>query len=329
MRFSIIVPVYKVEKYLPECVESILNQNFDNFELILVDDGSPDGCPKMCDAYAERDSRIKVVHKQNGGLSDARNAGLEASKGEYVLFVDGDDFWHTSSVLEQISVFLNNNWAEIVQFGHEIYLHDEGRIIKGVERKNSDNNGKSFEVVIHNLICSGGLAISACSMAIKRDFLIKNNLFFVKGLKTEDLEWAIRVLLCEPTFCSIDEYFYAYRKNHGNTISSSVDYKHLCDYCWIIENSVTRVETSSETIRNSLMSYLMYHVLIASAFCYKARINRTQRKEILSRLKAVSKNRITQYTLDKKVKLAGIIYRFAGFKIMSMVLGFYLNNRGR
>ena len=89
---SIIVPVYKVEQYLDECVQSIRNQTYTNLEIILVDDGSPDRCPEMCDEYARQDSRIKVIHKPNGGLSSARNAGLEVMNGEYFGFVDSDDY---------------------------------------------------------------------------------------------------------------------------------------------------------------------------------------------------------------------------------------------
>lgn len=89
---SIIVPIYKVEKYLSKCVNSILNQTYKDLEIILVDDGSPDNCPHMCDAFAEKDSRIKVIHKQNGGLMSARQAGLRIATGEYVGFVDGDDW---------------------------------------------------------------------------------------------------------------------------------------------------------------------------------------------------------------------------------------------
>lgn len=91
---SIIVPCYKVEQYLPNCIESILCQSYTNWELILVDDGSPDNCGNICDDYAVKDNRIKVVHKQNGGLSSARNAGMKIMKGDYVTFLDSDDFLH-------------------------------------------------------------------------------------------------------------------------------------------------------------------------------------------------------------------------------------------
>ena len=89
---SVIVPVYKVEQYLDECVQSIRKQTYTNLEIILVDDGSPDRCPEMCDDYAKQDSRIKVIHKNNGGLSSARNAGLEVMSGDYFGFVDSDDY---------------------------------------------------------------------------------------------------------------------------------------------------------------------------------------------------------------------------------------------
>lgn len=89
---SIIVPIYKTEKYLNRCVNSLINQTFKNFELILVDDGSPDACPVLCDKWGKRDTRIKVIHKKNGGLSSARNAGLNIAQGKYIGFVDSDDW---------------------------------------------------------------------------------------------------------------------------------------------------------------------------------------------------------------------------------------------
>lgn len=95
---SVIVPVYNVEKYLNKCVESIVNQTYNNLEVILVDDGSPDNCPKMCDAWAEKDNRIKVIHKPNGGLSSARNAGMDVMQGQYVMFIDSDDYLELNAV---------------------------------------------------------------------------------------------------------------------------------------------------------------------------------------------------------------------------------------
>lgn len=107
-KISVIVPVYKVEKYLDRCVQSILNQTFEDLEVILVDDGSPDRCPEICDEWARKDSRVCVIHKTNGGLSSARNAGLKIQKGEFVCFVDSDD-WILPEMLEKLLELLENN----------------------------------------------------------------------------------------------------------------------------------------------------------------------------------------------------------------------------
>lgn len=111
---SIIVPVYKAEPYLERCVKSILAQSYTDWELILVDDGSPDHCPEMCDAYAAKDKRIKVIHKTNGGLSDARNHGLDAATSEFTLFVDSDDYIHCRMIETMIKHAIDND-ADIVQ----------------------------------------------------------------------------------------------------------------------------------------------------------------------------------------------------------------------
>ncbi len=126
---SVIVPVYKVEKYLNRCVDSILSQSYPNLEVLLVDDGSPDTCPEICDAYAERDARVRVIHKVNGGLSDARNAGMDAARGEYIAFVDGDDYVDTE-MLAQLEQALQTSGDRLAVCGFQT-VTDEG----GLRRK--------------------------------------------------------------------------------------------------------------------------------------------------------------------------------------------------
>ena len=120
---SVVVPVYNVEKYLDRCVESIVNQTYKNLEIILVDDGSPDNCPAMCDVWAEKDSRIKVIHKENGGLADARNAGLDVFLGDFVTFIDSDD-WVDVDIIEKLKEIVDNSSCDIacVGFSYE-YLN--------------------------------------------------------------------------------------------------------------------------------------------------------------------------------------------------------------
>ena len=120
---SVIVPVYKVEPYLRRCVDSILNQSFQDFELILVDDGSPDSCGAICDEYAARDSRIHVIHQENKGLSGARNTGIDHANGEYLAFVDSDDKW-SPYFLESLYKALKEHDADISQCRWE-YMHGD------------------------------------------------------------------------------------------------------------------------------------------------------------------------------------------------------------
>ena len=110
---SIIVPVYNVEKYLERCIESIVNQTYKDIEIILVDDGSPDNCPVICDRYAEKDNRIKVIHKQNGGLINARKSGLEIAQGDYIGFVDSDD-WIEPEMYEYFAQMINKYSPDMV-----------------------------------------------------------------------------------------------------------------------------------------------------------------------------------------------------------------------
>ena len=117
MKVSVIMPVYKVEQYLEKSINSVLNQTFTDFELILVDDGSPDNCPKMCDDYAKKDGRIIVIHKENGGLSSARNAGLDIATGEYVYFIDSDDYIELN--LLQVCVDHMDQGYDFVCFAHK------------------------------------------------------------------------------------------------------------------------------------------------------------------------------------------------------------------
>ena len=128
---SIIVPVYKAAKHLDRCVESIISQTYENLEVILVDDGSPDGSPVMCDSWAQKDPRIKVIHKPNGGVSSARNAAIDAATGDFIGFVDSDD-WIENDVYELLMKSLNENGSDIAFCGYYVVEHSGEK--KGYKR---------------------------------------------------------------------------------------------------------------------------------------------------------------------------------------------------
>ena len=127
-KISVIVPIYKVEDYLHRCVDSIINQTYTNLEIILVDDGSPDNCPMICDEYAKKDSRIRVVHKKNGGLSDARNAGIDIATGEYIMFIDSDDFVDIEMMESMMKNMIDNNVDMVVC--NIKYVYEDREVVK-------------------------------------------------------------------------------------------------------------------------------------------------------------------------------------------------------
>lgn len=138
---SVIVPIYNVEKYLDRCVDSIINQTYKNLEIILVDDGSPDNCPQMCDDYAKIDNRIKVVHKENGGLSDARNVGMKVATGEYVSFIDSDDYISLDFYETLLETIVDND-SDIVECG----------VVKFYEDNNFDEYSDDLKVTNYDTL---------------------------------------------------------------------------------------------------------------------------------------------------------------------------------
>lgn len=211
--FSIIIPIYKVEEYIDRCVESVLNQNLDNIEIILVDDGSPDRCPEICDNYALKDSRIKVIHKKNGGLSDARNAGIEIAKGKYIVFVDSDDYI-TENSLEKISPFTKDEPDIIVCDGKTIGGNYNLKHLD--EFKEISMNGEDF---LYYLMTNGNMIITAWCNIYKKDFLNDYYFRFKYGILHEDEEFTPRVFLKAKSvvYSGVDFYRYIIRENSITT----------------------------------------------------------------------------------------------------------------
>lgn len=221
MRFSIIIPVYKVEHYLREAVSSILAQTCDDYEIILVDDGSPDSCPRICDDLAENNSRIKVIHKSNGGSSDARNVGTAVAKGDYIIYLDSDDQWIDSQGLENISRIIDAYTPEVIVFGVEDYNPTTGKSV--VSRGNYDEkviNVLPTKEVIDKLISANNFPGAAWMLASRRNFLIDNRISFVKGVTAEDFDWIVKVFSNATSIKAVDRIIYRYRYTSEGSITS-------------------------------------------------------------------------------------------------------------
>ena len=188
MKFSVIIPVYKVEQYLNQCVDSVLNQSFKDFELILVDDGSPDNCPKICDDYAKKDARVKVIHQQNGGQACARNTGLSYAVGMYIIFLDSDDYLIDSTALEKIN---DKTVAEpdVILYGYRKLFESDGSFSTPVCNFPEVVRGISPAAYLNELLLSGSYSGTAWCKAIRTMFLKDNDIEFKPGLISEDHDW--------------------------------------------------------------------------------------------------------------------------------------------
>ena len=214
-KLSIIVPVYKVEQYIHKCVDSILNQNFKDFELLLVDDGSPDNCGKICDEYAQKDERVKVIHKANGGLSDARNFGMEEAKGEYVSFIDSDD-WVDENIYSESLKYMEENDLDIVCFDVT-----EVRTNKNLVRHKFDSD-KVFDAkdALYKILVDE-IDNSACNKIFKRS--IWKDVRFPVGRRFEDVATTYKVFNNATKIGYIKKAYYYYLKREGSIIATSFD----------------------------------------------------------------------------------------------------------
>lgn len=224
--FSIVLPIYNVERYLDRCINSILNQEYANFEIILIDDGSPDNCPKMCDEWVEKDKRIKVVHKKNGGLGFARNTGIENAKGDYILFLDSDDYIE-HNLLNNLNIEINKNQSDIIFFGYKRISSSGEELLNFSLKPESkvyiENNvikNKLFnDFLISN---SSKLFISAWNCCINLKFLKKSKVLFNSEREyiSEDLDFHIRLFNFVNKLSFIEGTYYCYCQNDDSLTST-------------------------------------------------------------------------------------------------------------
>ena len=199
---SVIVPAYKVEPYINRCVDSILAQTYRDFELILVDDGSPDNCGKICDEYAKQDSRVHVIHQENKGLSAARNAGIRLAKGEYIARLDDDDVCYPTRLEKQIE-YLDKN-RDVVLVGTHIDLLKNGKYIAKEKAPINEKNEIKFSLPFGNYL------IAHSSFMMRKEVLIKNNIVYEKFVQTPDYNMLCNMSRVGDLYC-LDEPLCAWR----------------------------------------------------------------------------------------------------------------------
>jgi glycosyltransferase involved in cell wall biosynthesis len=248
--FSIIVPVYNVEKYLCCCLDSVIAQKFQDYECILVDDGSLDNSPVICDEYAQKYSRIRVIHKKNGGLSDARNTGIMACNGEYIVLLDSDDLLFDENALFNLNAILLDK-SDLVVFNEKLAFFDNDlskiKIHNNIRKKNTLVTPLKFYILTTKKsfkIMAGWLFV------INKEFLVDNNLYFETGIYHEDEEWIPRILVAAENIRINYEPFYLYRKTREGSITEKIVPKRLYDKIFIINKQINYYKSSDAVNKN-------------------------------------------------------------------------------
>lgn len=309
---SIIVPVYNVKDYLKECLESILKAYRGGIEVIVVDDGSTDNSGEICEEYAKKYDFIKVFHKENGGLSSARNAGINLAKGKYIWFVDSDDYIEDDSIesiIEKVKAdkdIIITNYRNILPSGESFYLNEF--------RKDYDLNIKPYKYIEE----LGNISYAAVRYITKRSLIVDNNIFFKEGIYHEDEDWTPRILCEAESFTTIEPIVYNYRVGNPNSIIGKLNYKKVLDKIEISKDIYYRVahNSYSEDMKRFLETRIAHNYIAAlnEYSLYSGKERRILKEELQN----------SKYLLDnlkcKKSIMVKISLRTIGVLLTSKVL---------
>ncbi|MCH4158860.1 MAG: glycosyltransferase [Bifidobacterium minimum] len=294
---SVVVPVYGVERYLDQCVGSIVAQTYENLEIVLVDDGSPDRCPRMCDDWGLKDGRIRVIHQQNRGLSAARNVGIENASGEYLLFVDSDD-WIDDHLVESCVAKALDESADMVVFTYS-EVSANGSVMRD---HSSDRNfprerrSVNASAAIRYLLTR--LPMYSWSYFAERDVYLRGNIRFPEGRTMEDIATTYRVFSSARSVFFLQESLYSYRSRPMSTMSTP-SLKRIEDSSRAVDELESNLSLSYPKLASEINNWSFISYLWCLTFLYenKTFFNDSKYRHFVRMIKG------RLYNKESKVKL--------------------------
>ena len=310
---SVIVPVYKAEKYLKECIDSIINQTYENLEIILIDDGSPDGCPQICDGYAKKDARIKVIHSDNKGVSVARNSALDIATGEWVIFVDADD-WIEKNYCELLLEKSKKYNADVAICG---YNRISNNFIEKVHASGKCLTFNSKEYLNNSLNPQTGFGM--CGMKFIKMKCIKDVRFNEKLTVGEDALFNIKLSQNIEIAVFAEFALYNYRLN-SESVVKKYDVEYEKKYLKAMNETKEYIWTnykSSESVIQNYYNFVAYHILlIAVNYCYHSDNKIKNKRELLKQIcekeefkEAIKKSNYKNISITRKITLFTLKFR--------------------
>lgn len=321
MKLSIIIPVYNVEQYLQSCVQSVVTQTYQDLQVILVNDGSTDSSGILCDQLAQQDSRIQVVHKTNGGLSDARNAGLCVATGEYVAFLDSDDVYLLNDGLEQLMALAHAEQPDVLLFqAVDVYPNHQSARKAYDEAWIAAHSGME---VFYQLVRTQSFNMSACFQIIRRELLEQHQIYFEKGLLSEDVDWSLCLWKYVQRGRAINLPMYGYQHREGSisttyTIRNLRSYKHIfAKFVQLYNERI--VDAATELYWKTTMGYLAQ--MYTSCLYAYGQIDRKDKKEAYAILKRYAT--LLEHSISIKSKRVVLLKRYIGLCLTVEVFALY------
>lgn len=317
---TVVIPVYNVEKYLKRCVESVLVQGWHNYDILLVDDGSTDSSPQICDDYVKAYDFISVIHKENGGLSEARNTGISHAKGEYVYFPDSDD-WLEPQTFTELAEVLESQEFELVSFNREFVKGEEDAIVSDPLVTQVFGGKDAFVQMLKHSYITG----FANDKIYKKSLFIDNNISFPKGKYYEDLGTNYKLFLSTKNVFATNQKYYHYLIDNPDSITQSWNEQKFSDmfgfYKDIFYSDFVRSQLNKEELQISQRYYVngLIHIL---ASLYKSKLDKNY-GEITSEVKQeLEKNKMTcseVKSIPNRIKY--LLYRLHLLKLAFTIQG--------
>jgi len=325
-KLSFILPIYKVEAYLPQCIDSILSQIGQESEIILVDDGSPDGCGAICDRYAAENDNIRVIHKPNGGLSSARNAGFAEATGTYVLFVDSDDYIEEGAVA-QILAWIDNTDADVAfLLSRKVYPDGTSEPL-GENLSRAEIRGKSREDVLRYLAGRPKFPASAWGKIYRRAFLLQHGFRYPDDRRlSEDLQYSLNLFLTAERFDYLDFPYYCYRQNRAGSICNTVNAKYYFDTFLFVTESAARFaekKRAKDEISGLALSFGAYeYAILLWQMRDLSGADRQKAKDMLRQYRW-----ILGYGKSSRTRLVHLAVKVLGLEGTAKLLDWYMTRR--
>lgn len=295
-----------------------MNQIFSDWELLLVDDGSPDASGALCDKLSLVDARIKSYHKPNGGAASARNLGVKQATGDYLLFLDSDDYWDSADFLEKVSNKLQEEKPDICLFGcMDEFAGTNQRIQSRGHYDTAIFQSQNKGEILNHLISAGEFPGSCWIMAVNREFYAANHIEFPEGNRAEDIDWLMQILTAAGTFSCLTDAFYVYNKNQSTSITGTAGLKSIQSILSTANKwSVLLQKAQYKDCYTALNSYLVFEFMTA-VLLYDG-LSKEEKKCCAQDFKNTKLD--FAHVLGRKIQLSGLFYRIFGLKLTSKIL---------